>query len=314
MGGHDEAPQIFHFTPEALREFVWAIRDEIQQPPPPPPVVVEPVVHRASAEPRAQSAMREFIRQNPPRFSREPDLIKAESWLKRINLAFEMIELNEDVLYIREATHQFLGRALTWWDMVKTTHNVEMMTWVDFECVFLDYYFSQVVHNAKRREFLALKQGDLSLVQYGAQFNNLARFTPESISTDYLRARCFERLSSTKRRKKPRWIGILVLLEKGLIQCNNSRGKGRSICSDNNSLPILNHSSLNSRGLPLSTSLEVHISQVHPEVDLVKGQDFATSVDKRATSRLFAHNFRHRDKISSLDNHSLGISPLVLPF
>ncbi|XP_057494185.1 uncharacterized protein LOC130779535 [Actinidia eriantha] len=191
-GGHDEAPQMFHFTPEALREFVRAIRDEIQQPPPPPPVVVEPVVHRAPAEPRAQSAMREFRRQDPPRFSGEPDPIEAELWLKRINLAFEMIELDEDILRIRAATYQFSGRALTWWDVVKTTHNVAMMTWVDFERVFLDYYFPQVVRNAKRREFLALKQGDLSLVQYAAQFNDLARFAPECVATDYLRARCFE--------------------------------------------------------------------------------------------------------------------------
>ncbi|XP_057459254.1 uncharacterized protein LOC130749915 [Actinidia eriantha] len=174
-GGHDEAPQMFHFTPEALREFVRAIRDEIQQPPPPPPVVVEPVVHRAPAEPRAQSAMREFRRQDPPRFSGEPDPIEAELWLKRINLAFEMIELDEDILRIRAATYQFSGRALTWWDVVKTTHNMAMMTWVDFERVFLDYYFPQMVRNAKRREFLALKQGDLSLVQYAAQFNDLAR-------------------------------------------------------------------------------------------------------------------------------------------
>ncbi|XP_057506656.1 uncharacterized protein LOC130789864 [Actinidia eriantha] len=191
-GGHDEAPQMFHFTPEALREFVRAIRDEIQQPPPPPPVVVEPVVHRAPAEPRTQSAMREFRRQDPPRFSGEPDPIEAELWLKRINPAFEMIELDEDVLRIRAATYQFSGRALTWWDVVKTTHNVAMMTWADFERVFLDYYFPQVVRNAKRREFLALKQGDLSLVQYAAQFNDLARFAPECVSTDYLRARCFE--------------------------------------------------------------------------------------------------------------------------
>ncbi|GFS41577.1 hypothetical protein Acr_00g0075180 [Actinidia rufa] len=190
-GGHDEAPQMFHFTPEALREFVRAIRDEIQ-PPPPSPVVVEPVVHRAPAEPRAQSAMREFRRQDPPRFSREPDPIEAELWLKRINLAFKMIELDEDVLRIRAATYQFSGRALTWWDVVKTTHNVAMMTWADFERVFLDYYFPQVMRNAKRREFLALKQGDLSLVQYAAQFNDLARFAPECVATDYLRARCFE--------------------------------------------------------------------------------------------------------------------------
>ncbi|XP_057473208.1 uncharacterized protein LOC130761683 [Actinidia eriantha] len=107
--------------------------------------------------------MREFRRQDPPRFSGEPDPIEAELWLKRINLAFEMIDLDEDVLRIRATTYPFLGRALTWWDVVKTTHNVAMMTWADFERVFLDYYFPQVVRNAKRREFLALKQGHLSL-------------------------------------------------------------------------------------------------------------------------------------------------------
>ncbi|GFY99168.1 hypothetical protein Acr_13g0005690 [Actinidia rufa] len=104
LGGYEEVPQIFHFTSKALREFVRGIRDEIQQPSPPPLVVVEPVMHGVLAEPRAQSAMREFRRQDPPRFSGEPNPIKAELWLKRITLAFEMIELNEDVLYIRAAT------------------------------------------------------------------------------------------------------------------------------------------------------------------------------------------------------------------
>ncbi|GFZ05809.1 hypothetical protein Acr_17g0013810 [Actinidia rufa] len=229
-GGHDEAPHMFHFTPEALREFVRAIRDEIQQLPPPPPVAVEPVVHKAPAEPRAQSAMREFRRQDPPRFSREPDPIEAELWLKRINLAFEMIELDEDVLRIRAATYQFSG---------PSAH-------------------------------LGLRPG--------------------------LR-------------------GKVVSFELNTFEEGNSlRGKDRSIRSDSNSPPILSHSSLSSRGLPFSTSLGVHISQVHPEVDPVRGRDFATSVDKRATSRLFAHNFRHRDRISSPDNHSWGINPLVLPF
>ncbi|GFZ15628.1 hypothetical protein Acr_25g0000370 [Actinidia rufa] len=224
-GGHDEAPQMFHFTPEALREFVRAIRDEIQRPPPPPPVAVEPVVHRAPAEPRAQSTMREFRRQDPPRFSGEPDPIEAELWLKRINLAFEMIELDEDVLHIRAATYQFSGRALTWWDVVKATHNVAMMTWADFE-------------------------------RYAAQFNDLARFAPECVATDYLRARCFEQ------GLRPGLRGKVVSFELNTFEEGNSlRGKGKSIRSDNNSPPILSHSSLSSRGLPLSTSLGVHISQ-----------------------------------------------------
>ncbi|GFY99446.1 hypothetical protein Acr_13g0008460 [Actinidia rufa] len=140
-------------------KFVRAIRDEIQQPPPPPPVAVEPLVHRAPAEPRAQSAMREFRRQDPPRFSGEPDPIEAELWLKKINLAFEMIELDEDILRIRE--------------QLRISSRAERSL-------------------GGMREFLALKQGDLSLVQYAAQFNDLARFAPECVATDYLRARCFE--------------------------------------------------------------------------------------------------------------------------
>ena len=77
-------------------------------------MVVEAVMHGVPAEPRAQSTMREFRRLDPPRFSREPDPIKAELWLKRISLAFEMIELKKDVLRIRAATYQFSGQALTW--------------------------------------------------------------------------------------------------------------------------------------------------------------------------------------------------------
>ena len=113
-----------------------------------------------------------------------------------------------------------------------------------------------------------------------------------------------------ERRKKPRWIGILVLQAEGLIQGNNPRGKGRSIRSDNNNPLILSHS----RGFPLSTSLGVHISRVHPEVDLARGRDFVTSVDRRATSGLSAHSFRHRDKISSPDNRSWDTILLLLPF
>ncbi|GFZ10833.1 hypothetical protein Acr_22g0002310 [Actinidia rufa] len=212
---------------EALREFVRAIRDEIQQPPPPPLVVVEPVVHKAPAEPRAQFAMREFRRQDPPRFSGEPDPIEVELWLKRINLAFEMIELDEDVLRIRAATYQFSGRALTWWDGLRPGLRGKV---VSFE---------------------------------------------------------------------------LNTFEEG----NILRGKGRSIRSDSNSPPILSHSSLSSIGLPLSTSLGVHISQVHPEVDPVRGRDFATSVDKRATFKTFCPQLQTQGQNQQSGQPQLGYKP-----
>ena len=99
-------------------------------------------MHEVPVEPKAQSTITEFKRQDPPCFSEELDPIEAKLLLKRISLAFEMIELKEDVLRIRAAMYQFLGRVLTWWDVVKTTHNLATMTWAEFECLFRQLFFA----------------------------------------------------------------------------------------------------------------------------------------------------------------------------
>ena len=73
--------QLLREVAAALRDFTRAAQAARNDVPPPPPPVAPPVVAPVpvvQAEPRAQSAMREFGRRNPPIFSGEADPIQAE--------------------------------------------------------------------------------------------------------------------------------------------------------------------------------------------------------------------------------------------
>ena len=179
-----------------MRDFTraaQAARTDI--PPPPPPVappVVAPVPVVVQAEPRAQSAMREFGRRSPPTFSGDVDPIQAELWLKRITRIFEHLGIVEDHLRIDAATFQLAGRAQSWWELVFTSQTLEGMTWETFTRLFLDKYFSSVARQTKRNEFLNLRQGDLSVAEYEARFGDLSRFALDITTDDNMKARTFE--------------------------------------------------------------------------------------------------------------------------
>ena len=149
----------------ALRNFTRAIQTARTRvlPPPPPvaPTVVAPVLVVVQAKPRAQSAMRDFGRRNPPTFSRESDHVQAELWLKRITRILDHLRIVEDALRIDAATFQLADRAQSWWELVLTSHILGDMTWETFTRLFLDKYFSSVARQAKRNEFLNLCQGKL---------------------------------------------------------------------------------------------------------------------------------------------------------
>ena len=58
-----------------------------------------------------------------------------------------------------------------WWDWVKTSRNIEAMTWIEFHELFMGKYFSATVRHAKAHEFLELRQGTMTVME------NVAKFT-----------------------------------------------------------------------------------------------------------------------------------------
>ena len=66
------------------------------------------------------------------------------------------------------------------------------MTWAEFHDLFMGKYFPDTAHHAKAQEFLELKQGTMTILEYVARFTELARFADDYVATDMAKVRRFE--------------------------------------------------------------------------------------------------------------------------
>ena len=67
-----------------------------------------------------------------------------------------------------------------------------MMTWGEFRELFMDKFFLASAKHAKAREFLELKQGSMTVLEYVAKFTELARFRNDYVASDMVKVRKFE--------------------------------------------------------------------------------------------------------------------------
>ena len=66
------------------------------------------------------------------------------------------------------------------------------MSWREFRELFMGKFFPASSRQAKAREFLDLKQRDMTVLNYIAKFTELARFEDEFVATDLAKVRKFE--------------------------------------------------------------------------------------------------------------------------
>ena len=102
------------------------------------------------------------------------------------------MEITSDAIKIRLAAFQLEGESQVWWDWVKTLRDLEAMTWVEFHELFMSKYFLATARHAKAQEFLELKQGTMTVMEYVAKFTELAHFTDDYVATDMAKVRKFE--------------------------------------------------------------------------------------------------------------------------
>ena len=76
---------------------------------------------------------------------------------------------------VRFAAQQLLGSASAWWDMFNAMQPVDHhVTWQEFTAAFRVYYIPAGVLNRKLKEFLDLRQGSMSVMDYVNKFNHLS--------------------------------------------------------------------------------------------------------------------------------------------
>jgi hypothetical protein len=86
------------------------------------------------------------------------------------------------------------GVAQSWCESYLATHaDPEAITWEEFRNNFHRYHVPEGLMIVRNEEFLALKQGPLSVSEYRDKFLQLSRYAPEYVNTDAERQYMFLR-------------------------------------------------------------------------------------------------------------------------
>jgi hypothetical protein len=173
--------QMFLMQTQAVQAIgqTLATMQQVQQQPPPPQPQVQ--VHMPQV-PRDKRA--EFMRGHPPFFAHSADPMDAEDWLRTVERELHIAQCNdhEKALY---GPRQLRGATQSWWESYLATHaNPEAITCEEFRDNFHRYHVPKGLMIVRKEEFLALKQGPISITEYRDKFLQLSRYAPEDVNTN----------------------------------------------------------------------------------------------------------------------------------
>ncbi|KAM6586669.1 hypothetical protein CsatA_009274 [Cannabis sativa] len=151
----------------------------------PPAAVVYP-----ATEARHELLAERFRKQHPPEFEGGIDPVVAEEWISRIESILQMLRVDGNDR-VKCASYMLRKDARIWWEVVEQTKDVDTMNWDDFKRVFNEKYYNSAVLAEKVDEFTGLVQGSLTVTEYAQKFDRLAKFAPDLVPTDRVRAHRF---------------------------------------------------------------------------------------------------------------------------
>jgi hypothetical protein len=77
------------------------------------------------------------------------------------------------------------GLAAEWWNAYTVAHAApNTITWQEFRDSFRTHHIPSGVIKLKKRDFLALKQGNMSVNEYLDKFTQLSRYASDKVNTD----------------------------------------------------------------------------------------------------------------------------------
>ena len=117
-----------------------------------------------------------------PVFAHSADPMDAEDWLRTVERESHTTQCNdrEKVLY---GPRQLRGAAQFWWESYLATHaDPEAITWEKFRDNFRHYHVPKRLMIVRKEEFLALKQGPLSVSEYRDKFLQLSHYALEDVN------------------------------------------------------------------------------------------------------------------------------------
>src|SRR3954471_22894403 len=188
-------------TRSAIRRNRDRVRNRNDDEPLPPPSAAE-IMMEAEKNQRDQTRLLELIEQNTAhhrnvvvsiqdfillkplvfRCSSEP--LEADDWLCSIERKLDTAHVAPDdrVFF---AVYFLEGVAVQWWEnYVAMQPDGHVVTWQEFCVAFRGYHIMDELMERKKEEFCNLSQGEMSIHEYVTEFNRLARYAQDEITTN----------------------------------------------------------------------------------------------------------------------------------
>jgi hypothetical protein len=116
----------------------------------------------------------DFSETCPPIFVKAEEPLEVDEWIRVMEQKFGLIWCTETQKPLF-AAQQLRGPSSTWRaKFVAVQPEGHLVTWAEFKQAFREHYISDGVLQMKLEEFVRLKQGGGSVMQYLAKFNHLS--------------------------------------------------------------------------------------------------------------------------------------------
>ena len=178
------------------------------------------------------SNLQRFRAHHPPTFTGGGDPMVVNHWFMQVEKVLEAMEITSYATKIRLAAFQLEGEAQVWWKWARTSRDLGVMTWAEFQELFMGKYFPDTARHAKAQEFLKLKQGAMTVMDYVARFTELARFADDYVATDMAKVKIFEnglklsiraRIVGLRRQDMDSMVGTTLTIEREIEDARRTR-------------------------------------------------------------------------------------------
>ena len=117
---------------------------------------------------------------------------KAEFWLEKLERVLEEVRCPPDQR-ASCAVSLMQGEAYDWWKLVLKSPGIpNPMTWEFFVQEFRAKYITNMYMESKWKQFLNMKQRNLSVAKYEKEFNHLSKHASKAVLNEAFRCRQFE--------------------------------------------------------------------------------------------------------------------------
>src|SRR4051812_49058570 len=152
------------------------------------------VIARNSTQQRNEMVtLNDFIHLRPPVFSYSTEPLAADDWIRSIERKLQVGHVT-DGDKVNYATYHLEGAANSWWENYLNMRPAgPPTTWNEFCTVFREHHIPKGLVDRKCEDLCNLTQGRRFVDEYSCEFNRLARYATEEVSTDAKKQERFHR-------------------------------------------------------------------------------------------------------------------------